>query len=457
MITVIIPALNEEKCIQKVIRMVRRNNLVSEIIVVDDQSEDNTVRIAKAEQARVITSTVLGKGSSMREGMMLSKNEILVFLDADIPNYSDNIIHELTQPIISGKADFVKSYFTRQAGRVTEILVKPLLELFFPHLIQFKQPLSGMIAGRKSFFEKVSFENDYGVDIGLLIDMHKIKARICEVCIGEIENDMQPLLALGRMARQVANAIFKRVNMFNPDKEEKQNEFLELKREQVELAITRIGPTAGKMIVFGSNSLLRESFVEVAATQLGFESKLQEIMQVEVKSHLRASKIASLFKGASLAELINILENIPLITDAARTIRKLQDNGYICGIISNGFHCIANHIRNLTGLDFSIGNELEFKNSIATGYLRFPTQLLNDKFSPCEHKYCKANMFLHIIKRAGINIDNTIAVGRNDEDLCILRSSGYKISFNSQSDQLNSEADIALNTHSLLALIEIAV
>ena len=172
MISVIIPALNEEKTIRKVIRQAKRNELVSEIIVVDDQSMDNTISEAKKEQVKIITSTRLGKGDSMREGMMVAKNEILVFLDADIPNYAADIVDKLTQPLINDEADFVKSYFERQAGRVTEILVKPMLEFFFPHLLQFKQPLSGMIAGKKSFFQKakVDFENDYGADIGLLID-----------------------------------------------------------------------------------------------------------------------------------------------------------------------------------------------------------------------------------------------------------------------------------------------
>ncbi|HEX4850351.1 MAG TPA: glycosyltransferase, partial [Puia sp.] len=82
MISVIIPALNEEKTIRKVIRQAKRNELVSEIIVVDDQSTDNTVKEARQESVRVITSTQLGKGDSMREGMMLARNEILVFLDA---------------------------------------------------------------------------------------------------------------------------------------------------------------------------------------------------------------------------------------------------------------------------------------------------------------------------------------------------------------------------------------
>ncbi len=217
MITVIIPALNEEKTIGSVIRKAKSNHLVSEIIVVDDQSTDNTVAEALSEGARVIISATRGKGSSMKDGMRASTNEFLVFLDADISNYTPNIVEILSRPLIDNRSDFVKSYFDRQAGRVTELLVRPLLEFFLPHLAHFRQPLSGMIAGKKSFFEQVHFENDYGVDIGLLIDMHNVKARIEEVCIGEIENDMQPLQALGRMAKQVAHTIFKRVNIFKTD------------------------------------------------------------------------------------------------------------------------------------------------------------------------------------------------------------------------------------------------
>ncbi len=48
-----------------------------------------------------------------------------------------------------------------------------------------------MVAGKKSMLQKLELENDYGVDIGILIDMHQIGARITEVNIGYIENRMQ--------------------------------------------------------------------------------------------------------------------------------------------------------------------------------------------------------------------------------------------------------------------------
>jgi hypothetical protein len=58
--------------------------------------------------------------------------------------------------------------------------------------------------------ENIVFENDYGVDIGLLIDMYQANARIAEVNIGYVENKMKPLQSLGNMAKEVTRAIMNR-------------------------------------------------------------------------------------------------------------------------------------------------------------------------------------------------------------------------------------------------------
>ncbi|HTQ63342.1 MAG TPA: HAD-IB family phosphatase [Puia sp.] len=460
MISVIIPALNEEKTIRKVIRQAKRNEQISEIIVVDDQSTDKTVSEARKENAIIITSTELGKGQSMREGMMFAKNEILVFLDADIPNYSEDIIEKLSRPLIDNEADFVKSYFERQAGRVTEILVKPLLEFFFPHLLKFRQPLSGMIAGKKSFFEKVEFENDYGVDIGLLIDMDKVNARIKEVCIGEIENDMQPLQALGRMAKQVAGAIFKRVNIFNqhPHSTGTENKnSVAVISEPFDSAIQKLSASQQKMIVFDmDNTLLRGSFIHSAAAKFGFKDELDKIIATQKNDYLRTQQIASLLEGKTFSELIHVAESIPLIGDAVQVIRELQLRGYICGIISDSYHSITNHIKNLLGLDFTLGNELEFKKGIATGKVKIPSQFQNDESSLCNHEHCKSNMLLHMLHHFNINTTDSIAVGDGENDVCMIQLAGRGISFNSTTKNIDLVADHIIRNGSLKPILKVA-
>ncbi|HUM65469.1 MAG TPA: glycosyltransferase family 2 protein, partial [Chitinophagaceae bacterium] len=108
MLSVIIPALNEEKTIGQVVRFCFSEASVSEVIVVDDKSEDNTISIAQEAGAKVIVSAARGKGISMKEGIEASSNEFVVFLDADIDPYPEKSIANLAAPLINNEADFVK-------------------------------------------------------------------------------------------------------------------------------------------------------------------------------------------------------------------------------------------------------------------------------------------------------------------------------------------------------------
>jgi len=209
-LSVIIPAFNEQKNIKKVIRLVKKSENVDEIIVVDNNSTDATSMLAQKEGAKVVFCKEQGKGYAMEKGLQEANNEIVVFIDADINNYSKNVIEKLVEPIISEEADFVKSLFERTGGRVTELVAKPLLDILFPKIYKFSQPLSGMIAGKKSILSKIEFEKDYGVDIGILLDMIQMDVEIKEVHIGKIKNHSQQWRNLEKMSREVMNAIIKR-------------------------------------------------------------------------------------------------------------------------------------------------------------------------------------------------------------------------------------------------------
>lgn len=213
MISVIIPAYNEERNIKTVIDICKENKNVSEIIVVNNLSTDNTEKIAKEEGAKVVFCDKQGKGYAMELGIKEAKNECIVFLDGDISDYADDVIYKLTEPILERNVDFVKATFDREGGRVTELVAKPLLTLLFPDVRKYSQPLSGMIAGKKTVFEKIELEKDYGVDIGILLDMIKLNVTIEEVKIGELKNVSKSWKALEKMSTEVMKAILKRSNI----------------------------------------------------------------------------------------------------------------------------------------------------------------------------------------------------------------------------------------------------
>ncbi len=213
MVTVVIPAFNEEKNIKRVINICKNEKYVDEIIVVNNLSTDKTKELALESGATVVDCNKQGKGYAMEKGIETAKGDIIAFLDADIPNYMDNIVHKLVEPIINKDIDFVKATFKREGGRITELVAKPLLKILFPDIYKFSQPLSGMIAGKKEIFNQIALEKDYGVDIGILLDVIKLNASIVEVNVGEIKNVSKDWKLLSDMAEEVMRAIIKRSSL----------------------------------------------------------------------------------------------------------------------------------------------------------------------------------------------------------------------------------------------------
>ena len=105
-ISVIIPAYNEEDSIGLVLDALPQN-LIHEIIVVDNNSTDNTARSAIEKGARVVAEQRRGYGSACLKGISALDNpDIVVFLDGDFSDYPEEIV-KLVAPIESGEMDFV--------------------------------------------------------------------------------------------------------------------------------------------------------------------------------------------------------------------------------------------------------------------------------------------------------------------------------------------------------------
>ena len=455
MVTVIIPALNEAETIGSVIGLVKKSPIVSEIIVMDDKSDDTTVTVAREAGATVYTSTMLGKGASMREGILFAGNEFLLFLDADIMTYPEDIAELMTGPLSDGRADFVKSVFTRQAGRVTELVAKPLLRLLFPELAGFAQPLSGMVAGKKSMLQKLELENDYGVDIGMLIDIHLMGARIAEVNIGYIENRMQSWEQLSKMSLEVQRAIIRRGEPLQ-SKEGDTLKKVNALRTQMEYAVRENRQGFSRMVIFDmDNTLLKGSFITTASQALGFEEELINVVTHNDTAIMRTKLIATLMKGHTVKEVLDVVDSIPLVEDALGVVTELKKNGYICGIISDSYDVVTNHIKNKLGIDFSVANELEFSRSVATGEVKIPSYFLRTKQSQCSHEYCKSNVIRQLSSSYNIDISNITAIGDSDNDICMVRECGTGISFFSQNKYLNLVADHLITVRSFAPVLEI--
>src|SRR5690606_38737604 len=105
--------------------------------------------------------------------------------------------------------------------------------------------------GRKSLFKKVDFLSDYGVDIGILIDMFLQNARITEVNIGYIENKSKPWQELGKMSKEVARAIITKAMAVRRETVTLEElESMTVIKDQMEFALREQVVGLKKMVVF---------------------------------------------------------------------------------------------------------------------------------------------------------------------------------------------------------------
>ena len=232
-----LPALNEEKTIGKVIKTVRRAfmqryPLLDEIVVIDSNSSDRTVEIAQdlgvpvVKHPDILTEygVFVGKGEALWTSMYVLKGDLIAWIDTDIINIHPRFVYGILGPLIQEpRLMYVKGFYQRPlrvgwkleaqgGGRVTELVARPLLNLFYPELSGMIQPLAGEYAGRREALESVPFFTGYGVEIGLLIDILNRYGlnSIGQVDLEERVHRNQPLLALSRMAFAIIQVVMQR-------------------------------------------------------------------------------------------------------------------------------------------------------------------------------------------------------------------------------------------------------
>ncbi|MEU4064383.1 glucosyl-3-phosphoglycerate synthase [Streptomyces wedmorensis] len=226
-VSVVLPALNEEATVGDIVSVIRRElmseavPLVDELVVIDSGSTDRTAEVAAAAGARVVARDAIlpripavpGKGEVLWRSLMVTTGDVVCFIDADLRDFSADFVSGIVGPLLTDPdVDFVKAMYDRpfgdtpgQGGRVTELVARPLLNLHWPQLAGFVQPLGGEYAARRSLLERLPFPVGYGVELGLLVDaLHTVGLdALAQVDVGVRKHRHQDGQALGRMAAAI--------------------------------------------------------------------------------------------------------------------------------------------------------------------------------------------------------------------------------------------------------------
>lgn len=225
-VSVVLPALNEEETVGDIAAVIRHDlmrqvPLVDELVVVDSGSTDRTSEVAAAAGATVVHRDEIlprvpaapGKGEVLWRSLLVTGGDIVCFIDADLRDFSSDFVSGIVGPLLTDPdIDLVKGMYDRplggasgQGGRVTELMARPLLNMHWPQLAGFVQPLGGEYAARRSLLEQLPFPVGYGVELGMLVDaLHLVGLdALAQVDIGVRKHRHQDGQALGRMAAAI--------------------------------------------------------------------------------------------------------------------------------------------------------------------------------------------------------------------------------------------------------------
>jgi glucosyl-3-phosphoglycerate synthase len=194
-ISVVIPARNEERTVAAVVGAISRAlvdevPLVDEVVVMDSDSTDATAQVAAGAGAVVhrtadvspAAGSFPGKGEALWKSLLVTAGDLVVFIDADLTSWGPHFVSGLLGPLLAiPDVRLVKGFYTRvltetdgststEGGRVTELVARPLISLWWPELAGVVQPLAGEWAARRSLMESLPIPVGYGVELATLMD-----------------------------------------------------------------------------------------------------------------------------------------------------------------------------------------------------------------------------------------------------------------------------------------------
>ena len=238
-VSVCLPTRNEAATVGTVVQAIRRElvetwGLVDEIVVIDSMSTDGTVETARAAGATVHQDRDIapefepfgGKGDALWKSLFVLSGDLIVFIDADIRNFDPHFVYGLLGPLLVDESlAYVKAIYERPiasegaglaatgGGRVTELVARPLINMFFPELAGFVQPLSGEYAGTRDLLQAIPFFTGYGVEFGLLVDVLERSGldSMAQVDLDVRIHRNQSVPELSRMGFSVLQAAFHRL------------------------------------------------------------------------------------------------------------------------------------------------------------------------------------------------------------------------------------------------------
>ncbi len=196
---------------------------------------------------------------------------------------------------------------------------------------------------------------------------------------------------------------------------------------------------AKRLIVFDVDStLVQGEVIEMLAARAGAQEEVAAITEAAMRGELDFA--ASLrqrvetLAGLPAEVLQEIADELELTPGARTTLRTLRRLGYHCGVVSGGFRQVVQPLADELMLDFVAANELEIVDGKLTGRL---VGTIIDRPG-------KAQALRDFADKAGVPLEQTVAVGDGANDIDMLTAAGLGVAFNAK-PALREIADASLS------------
>ena len=196
---------------------------------------------------------------------------------------------------------------------------------------------------------------------------------------------------------------------------------------------------AKRLIVFDVDStLIQGEVIEMLAARAGAQEEVAAITEAAMRGELDFA--ASLrqrvetLAGLPAEVLDEVADELELTPGARTTLRTLRRLGYHCGVVSGGFRQVVQPLADELMLDFVAANELEIVDGVLTGRV---VGTIIDRAG-------KAQALRDFAEKAGVPLEQTVAVGDGANDIDMLTAAGLGVAFNAK-PALREVADTSLS------------
>ena len=202
-----------------------------------------------------------------------------------------------------------------------------------------------------------------------------------------------------------------------------------------------------KLVVFDlDNVIIDGEAIDEIGKLANVEEEIAEItekaMQGEIDFETSIKDRVQLLEGTSIEDIEKVADDLPLMPGACKTINCLKEKDVDVAIISGSFDVVADKVKDKLGVDTVYTNSFTVEDGKLTGEVTGPLVSGN-----------KLDVLKDHVEKAGIALENVVAVGDGANDISMIESAGCGIAFNAK-DSVKEIADIVVEEKDLCKVLD---